>query len=76
MTQDERWQSQYDQMMVLMKTNHRRPSKHRIEEHNMLNWFKSNKKQIAKGDYPPDRLIKFNRLLKIADKYRRINQFG
>ncbi len=47
MTQDERWQSQYDQMMAFMKTNHRRPSKHRVEEHNMLNWFKSNKKQIA-----------------------------
>ena len=47
MTQDERWQSQYDQMMAFMKTNHRRPSKHRVEEHNMLSWFKSNKKQIA-----------------------------
>jgi hypothetical protein len=23
MTQDERWQSQYDQMMAFMKTNHR-----------------------------------------------------
>ena len=76
MTQDERWQSQYDQMVAFMKTNHRRPSKHRIEEHNMLNWFKSNKKQIAKGDYPPDRLEKFNRLLEIADKYRRLNQYG
>ena len=42
----------------------------------MLNWFKSNKKQIAKGDYPPDRLEKFNRLLEIADKYRRLNQYG
>ena len=50
MTQDERWQSQYDKMMAFMKTNHRRPSKHRVEEHNMLNWFKSNKKQIA----PPE----------------------
>ena len=76
MTQDERWQSQYDQMMAFMKTNHRRPSKHRVEEHNMLNWFKSNKKQIAKGDYPPDRLEKFNRLMEIADEYRRLNQYG
>lgn len=76
MTQDERWQSQYDQMMAFMETNHRRPSKHRIEEHNMLNWFKSNKKLIAKGDYPPGRLEKFNRLMEIADKYRRLNQYG
>ena len=76
MTQDERWQSQYDQMMAFMETNHRRPSKHRVEEHNMLNWFKSNKKLIAKGGYPPDRLEKFNRLMEIADKYRRLNQYG
>ena len=33
MTQDERWQAQYDQMMAFMKENHRRPSKHRLEEH-------------------------------------------
>ena len=75
MTQDERWQSQYDQMMAFMKTNHRRPSKHRIEEHNMLNWYKSNKKRIAKGGYPPDRLEKFNRLMEVAEKYRRLNQY-
>ena len=36
MTQDERGQAQYDQMMAFMKENHRRPSKHRLEEHDML----------------------------------------
>ena len=50
MTQDERWQRQYEEMMTFMETNHRRPSKHRLEEHDMLNWFKSTKKQIAKGE--------------------------
>ena len=75
MTQDERWQRQYDQMMEFMETNHRRPSKHRPEEHDMLNWFKATKKQIAKGGYPEDRIEKFNRLLEVADKYRRKNQY-
>ena len=56
MTQDEKWQIQYDQMMEFMETNHRRPSKHRLEEHDLLNWFKHTKKMIAKGGYPPDRL--------------------
>ena len=68
MTQDERWQRQYEEMMTFMETNHRRPSKHRLEEHDMLNWFKNTKKQIAKGDYPQDRLEKFAILMKVADK--------
>lgn len=75
MTQDERWQRQYDQMMEFMETYHRRPSKHRLEEHDMLNWFKSNKKLIAKGGYPQDRLEKFTILLEVAGKYRRKNQY-
>ena len=75
MTQDERWQRQYDQMMEFMETNHRRPSKHRLEEHDMLNWFKSNKKQIAKGGYPQNRLEKFAILMEVANKYRRKNQY-
>lgn len=76
MTQDERWLQQYERMMEFMKTNHRRPSKHRVEEHGMLNWFKSTKKQIAKGGYPKDRLKKFAKLMATADKFRRLNQYG
>ena len=35
MTQEERWQQQYEQMMEFMETNHRRPSKYRLEEHDI-----------------------------------------
>ncbi|MBQ2674543.1 MAG: hypothetical protein IJG07_07670 [Prevotella sp.] len=76
MTQDERWQRQYEQMMAFMEENHRRPSKHRLEEHDMLNWFKATKKQIAKGNCSPERLEKFARLMEVADKFRRVNQHG
>ena len=75
MTQDERWQAQYDLMMAFMKENHRRPSKHRLEEHDMLNWYKHTKKMIARGDYPADRIAKFKILQDIADEYRRLNQY-
>ena len=75
MTQDEKWQRQYEQMMTFMETYHRRPSKHRLEEHNMLNWFKATKKRIAKGNYPEERLEKFKLLMGVADKYRRLNQY-
>lgn len=75
MTQDERWQMQYEQMMAFIEENHRRPSKHRIEEHDLLNWFKHTKKMIAKGAYSSERLEKFAKLLEVADKYRRKNQY-
>ena len=75
MTQDERWQQQYDQVMEFMETNHRRPSKHRIEEHLMLNWLRHNKKIAAKGELPLSRIERFKALLETADKYRRLNQY-
>ena len=75
MTQDERWQQQYEQMMAFMNENHRRPSKHRLEEHDMLNWYKATKKRIAKGELSKDRLEKFKTLQEVAEKYRRLNQY-
>ena len=75
MTQEERWQQQYEQMMSFMETNQRRPSKYRLEEHDMLNWFKATKKRIAKGELSEERLKKFNILLEVAEKYRRLNQY-
>ncbi len=43
MTQDERWQKQYDDVMEFLAKNHRNPSRHRSEEHDMLNWVKQQK---------------------------------
>ena len=40
MKQDERWLTKYNEVKSFIETNHRNPSKHRIEEHNMLNWVK------------------------------------
>ena len=37
MTQDERWQARYGEVLSFVENNHRNPSKHRIEEHDMLN---------------------------------------
>lgn len=42
MTQDERWLTRYREVMDFMEKNHRNPSRHRIEEHDMLNWLKAN----------------------------------
>ena len=45
MTQDERWMIKYKEVVEFINTNHRNPSRHRIEEHDMLNWLKANRKE-------------------------------
>ena len=50
MTQDERWNLRYQEVMAFIETNHRNPLRHRIEEHDMLNWVKTNRKAMNKGE--------------------------
>ena len=38
MTQDEKWQAKYNEVVGFIEVNHRNPSKYRLEEHDMLNW--------------------------------------
>ena len=39
MTQVEKWMTRYKEVVNFIETNHKNPSKHRIEEHDMLNWL-------------------------------------
>ena len=75
MTQDERWHTKYYEVMSFIETNHRNPSKHRIEEHDMLNWVKANRKAMNAGKMKPDRVEMFNRLLELVEQYKRVNQY-
>ena len=63
MTQDERWQAKYKEVMDFMETNHRNPSRHRLEEHDMLNWIKSTRKKMNAGELKEERVEKFKELL-------------
>lgn len=74
MTQDQAWELNYNTVMKFMLVNKRRPSKHRPEEHMMLNWIKYTKKRLAKNLLPADRVKKFELLQTVADRYRRVNQ--
>ena len=56
MTQDERWQARYNEVMAFIETNKRNPSRHRIEEHDMLNWVKANRKVMNAGKMRPERV--------------------
>ena len=75
MTQDERWQTRYNEVKCFIETNHRNPSKHRIEEHDMLNWLKANRKALNAGKMKPERLEMFRRLLSLMEEYKRKNQY-
>jgi len=45
MTQDERWTLKYNEVVEFINTNHRNPSRHRIEDHDYLNWLRRTGRQ-------------------------------
>lgn len=58
-----------------IETNKRNPSKHRIEEHDMLNWVKANRKKMNAGEMKEERVELFEKLLALTEKYKRVNQW-
>ena len=58
MTQEERWLTKYNEVMEFLEENHRNSSKHRIEEHDHLNWLKANRKALNAGKMKPERVEK------------------
>jgi hypothetical protein len=75
MTQEERWQIKYKEVVGFIEVNHRNPSKHRIEEHDMLNWLKANRKALNAGTLKEKRVEKFRKLLELTEQYKRKNQY-
>ena len=75
MTQDERWLERYNEVKNFIETNHRNPSKHRIEEHLMLNFVKHNRKLMNAGALKPERVERFRELLELMAACRRKNQY-
>ena len=76
MTQDERWNIRYNEVKAFIEREHRNPSKHRIEEHDMLNWVKANRKAMNAGKMKPDRMEIFKKLQELMEEYKRVNQWG
>ena len=76
MTQDERWLAQWKEVTDFMEANKRRPSKFVDEERGMRNWWKHQQKLLNAGDLKPERIERFNVLLKVGEKYKRVNQYA
>ncbi len=75
MDQETRWLTRYNEVMDYIESHHRNPSKHRLEEHDMLNWLKANRKALNAGKMKPERLEMFRRLLSLMEEYKRKNQY-
>ena len=75
MTQDEKWMVRYKEVVSFIEANHRNPSKHRVEEHLMLNWVKQQRKLLNAGKLKEDRVRRFKELLALIEENKRINQY-
>ena len=75
MDQETRWLTKYKEVVDFVEANHRNPSRHRIEEHDMLNWVKANRKVLNAGMMKEKRVAAFKELLAMSEQYRRVNQW-
>lgn len=75
MTQEERWNIRCQEVMTFVETNKRNPSRHRIEEHDMLNWLKATRKRMNAAELKEPRLTMFKELLTLVEENKRKNQY-
>ena len=77
MTQEDRWNVRYQEVMDFMEKNHRNPSKFIPEERGQyLNWIKHNRKLYSAGLLKEERVGRFKELLALMEEYKRVNQWG
>ncbi len=76
MSQDERWLQKWQAVTDFMEANKRRPAKFVDEERGMRNWWKHQQKLLNVGDLKPDRIERFNELIELGEKYKRVNQYA
>ena len=75
MTQDERWQTNYNEVKTFIETSRRNLSKYDFEERRLYTWMKHNRKQMNAGELKPERVAAFKELLALSEQYRRKNQY-
>ena len=75
MTQDEKWNARYNEVREYIETNHRNPSRHFVENRNLLSWIKQQRKLMNAGTLKPERMEPFKRLLELIEENKRINQW-
>lgn len=74
-SQKERWEQNFAAVKQFIEKKKCLPSKHRVEDHRLLNWIKYNRKLIAQDRLLPERRKKFEQLMTAAASYHKINQY-
>ena len=75
MTQEEKWQTRYNEVKSFIEENHRNPSKYRDEEKLMVHFMKRGRKLMNANELYEPRLTMFRELLRLSEQYRRKNQY-
>lgn len=75
-SRQQRWEEQYNAVWAFVEKNHRGPSRHRIEEHRLLNWMKANRKARNKGEMRTERIAAFKKLTDYIASFNRVNQYA
>ena len=75
MTQEERWMSNYNEVMAFIEKNRRNLSKYDLEEKRLFTWLKHNRKQMNADGLDEPRLSLFKELMELSERYRRKNQY-
>ena len=76
MTQDESWQTKYNEVRAFILRNGRNPSKYDAEERGRYgNWLRHNRKVYNAGEMKEERVEKFEELMELMERYRRKNQY-
>ena len=76
MTQDEKWNARYNEVRDYIETNHRNPSRHFVENRNLLSWVKQQRKLMTAGALKQDRVEAFKKLMELWEENKRINQYA
>ena len=75
MDKEENWLDCYKEIYASVKQNHRGPSKHRVEEHRMVNWMKYNRKKLNSNKLVDKERTRFLKLVNLIHSFNRVNQY-
>ena len=76
MTQDERWMTRYNDVKEFIETTHQNPSRHFVENRNLLSRIKQQRKLMNAGTLKPERIAPFKELMRIWEENKRVNQYA
>ena len=65
----------YNEVKAFIEGNKRNPSKYVDSERGLRNWVKQQKKLMNAGALEGQRLMMFNELLGLGERYKRVNHY-